>query len=152
MMNEFCPSIRETGMVYRFSPDQKITASNEKILENTIGPMMFKSISIPSKVLVTAYQDMGKERTVVMVHLLNATGVKVKHGDKLPLPDPSWEPINEDISFEITLPSFKKAYYASPDSEGHKKVDIEKTEKNRYTVIVPSGTLDKYGIVYLLQE
>lgn len=152
MMNEFCPSIRETGMVYRFTPDQKITASNEKILENTIGPMMFKSISIPSKVLVTAYQDTGKERSIVMVQLLNATGVKVKHGDTLPLPDPSWEPINEDISFEITLPSFKKAYYASPDSEGHKKVDVEKTEKNRYKVIVPSGTVDKYGIVYLLQE
>lgn len=152
MINEFCPSIRETGMIYRFTPDPKITASNEKIVEKTVGPIMFKSISIPSKVLVTAYKDTGKERNSVMVHLLNATGVKVKHGDTLPLPDPAWEPINEDISFEITLPSFKKAYYASPDEEGHKEVNVEKTGKNRYKVTVPRGTVDKYGIVYLLQE
>ena len=87
-----------------------------------------------------------------MVHLLNATGVKVKHGDTLPLPDPDWEPINEDMSFEITLSPLKKAYYASPDAEGHKKVDIQKTGKNRYKVTVPKGTVDKYGIVYLLQK
>lgn len=139
-------------MVYRFDPNRETTALNEKILEKTVEPMMFKSISIPSKVLVTAYQDTGKGRSSVMVHLLNATGVKVKHGDTLPLPDPAWEPINEDISFEITLPSFKKAYYASPDEEGHKKVNVEKTGKNRYKVRVPKGTVEKYGIVYLLQE
>ncbi|ULB35565.1 MULTISPECIES: hypothetical protein [Proteiniphilum] len=150
MMNEFCPSIRDTDMIYRFTPDPKITAFNERIIENTVGTMKFKSISIPSKVLVTAYKD--TEKGAVMVHLLNATGVKSKHGDVLPLAAPAWEPINEDISFEITLPSFKKAYYTSPDAEGHKKVDVEKTGKNRYKVIVPRGTVDKYGIVYLLQE
>ena len=150
MMNEFCPSIRETGMKYRFAPDPKITAFNEKILENVVGSMMFKSISIPSKVLITAYKDMEKNH--VMVHLLNATGVKVKHGDTLPLADPVWEPINEDMSFEITLPSLKKAYYASPDAGGHKKIVVKKVGKNRYKVIIPKGTVEKYGIVYLLQK
>jgi len=149
-MNEFCPSIRETGMKYRFAPDPKITAFNEKILENVVGSMMFKSISIPSKVLITAYKDMEKNH--VMVHLLNATGVKVKHGDTLPLADPVWEPINEDMSFEITLPSLKKAYYASPDAGGHKKIVVKKVGKNRYKVIIPKGTVEKYGIVYLLQK
>ncbi len=129
MMNEFCPSIRDTDMIYRFTPpDPKITAFNERIIENTVGTMKFKSISIPSKVLVTAYKD--TEKGAVMVHLLNATGVKSKHGDVLPpLAAPAWEPINEDISFEITLPSFKKAIILRPMRKDTKKVDVEKNRK-----------------------
>lgn len=152
MMNDYCPSMGESGMVYRFTPDPEITAINEKILENAIGKMMFRPISIPSKVLVTAYKDTGKENNSVMVHLLNATGVRVKQGDTLPLPRPAWEPINEDMRFELILPSLKKAYYASPDVEGNKKIDFKKTGKNRFEIIVPRGTVEKYGIVYLLQK
>ncbi len=152
MINEFCPSIRETGMVYRFEPDPQITALNMKIIEQAIGTTMCRPLSIPSNVLLTAYKDTDKERESVMIHLLNVAGVKAKHGDTLPLPDPVWEPINEDISFEISLPSLKKAYYASPDAEGHKNFSIKKTGTNCYKVILPAGTLDKYGIVYLLQK
>lgn len=152
MINEFCPSIRETGRVYRFAPDPEITTTNEKIWEHIAGTMLFKAIHIHPSVLVTAYKDAAKDRKAVMIHLLNATGIKVKHGDTLPLPDPTWEPIPDDISFEITLQSFKKAYYASPDAEGHKEVDIRKMGKNRYKVTVPKGTVEKYGIVYLLQK
>ncbi len=151
MINEFCQSVT-IGNVYRFAPDPKITASNEKIWNNIVDSELFKSTSIPSQVYITAYKDPAKERNAVMIHLLNATGVKVKDGDTLPLPDPAWEPIHDDMSFEITLPSFKEAYYASPDAEGHKKVDVKKTGKNRYKVTVSKGTVDKYGIIYLLQK
>jgi hypothetical protein len=152
MINEFCPSIRESGMIYRFTPDPEITASNEKIWEHIVENKVFKAVSIPSKVLVTAYKDAAEDRNAVMVHLLNATGVKVKHGDTLPLPDPAWEAIHDDMSFEITLPSFKKAYYVSPDAKGYKEVRIKKMGKNRYKVTLPRGTVDKYGIIYLLQK
>jgi hypothetical protein len=152
MMNEFCASNRETGMVYRFSPDPKITASNEKIWNQIAGTGLFKPIHIPQKVLVTAYKDETKGRKAVMVHLLNAMGVKMKDGDALPLPDPTWEPIPDDLRFEIVLPSFKNAYYASPDAEGHKPVDVKNLGKNRYQVTIPKGTVDKYGIVYLFQK
>lgn len=150
-INEFCQSIRDGGMVYRFNPDLQITSVNERVLGNIIGSGWFNPISIPSNVLVTAYQDKTKENGVVMVHLLNATGVKVKNGDKLPLPNPTWESINEDIRFEITLPSFKKAYYASPDAESHKAIYVKKIEGNCYDVTIPKGTVEKYGIVYLYQ-
>ena len=151
MINEFCQSVT-VGQTYRFTPDPKITALNEKIWRNIIENELLKSISIPSQVMVTAYRDTTKERKAVMIHLLNATGVKVKNGDMLPLPDSTWEPIREDIIFEITLLSFKKAYYASPDAEGHVKVKVKKTGKNRYQVTVSKGMVDKYGIVYLLQK
>jgi len=149
MINEFCPSFSLEN-VYRFAPDPVLSASNAKMWANIVNGELFKSVSIPSRVMVTAYRDSAGERNAVMVHLLNATGVKVKDGDTLPLPVPTWEPILEDIIFEITLPSFKTAYYASPDAAGHQKVNVKKTGKNRYRVTVPKGTVDKYGIVYLL--
>ncbi|MGI6573558.1 MAG: beta-galactosidase trimerization domain-containing protein [Fermentimonas sp.] len=146
-INEYAASIRDTGMVYRFSPDPAITRINEKILSDVIGEAHFKAISIPVKVLVTVYRDV--ESNATMVHLLNATGVTAKHGDTLPTPNPTWTTVEEDITFDISLASLSKAYYTSPDSEGHKGVNWEKTGENRYTITVPKGTLEKYGIVYL---
>lgn len=150
MINEFCQSIRNTNMIYRFAPNPQITSSNEKLMDAFIGTPVFRAISIPSKVLVTTYVNKSESPNMVMVHLLNATGVKAQNDDKLPLLNPVWESINEDISFEITLPLFKKAYYASPDEEGHKNINVKKIGKNRYKVIVPKGTIQKYGIVYLV--
>jgi hypothetical protein len=136
-------------MVYRYNPDPEITARNEKLMQNVIQMMNFKPVSIPSKVLVTVYKDPSPGKETVMVHLLNAVGVKVKDGDKLPLSNPTWESIKEDIRFEIVLPSFGKAYYASPDAEGHKEIHVKKIEGNRYKITIPKGTIEKYGIVYL---
>lgn len=147
-INEYAASIRDTGRLYRFSPDPAITSINEKILSNVIGETYFRPISIPAKVFVTVYRDL--ETGATMVHLLNATGVTAKHGDTLPTPNPSWTPVEEEITFDISLPSpLSKAYYVSPDDEGHKAVKWEKTGDNRYTITVPKGTLEKYGIVYL---
>lgn len=150
-INEFCQSIRDGGMVYRFNPDPQVTSLNKRIFRNVIGAGWFNPVSIPDKVLVTAYQDTIHENRVVMVHLLNATGVKVKNGDKLPLPDPDWEPIKDDICFEVVMPSVMNAYYASPDSGEHKNVKIDRVGVNRFKVTVLSGTVEKYGIVYLYQ-
>jgi hypothetical protein len=75
----------------------------------------------------------------------------VKNGDTLPLPNPTWEEIKDDMSFEISLPSISESYYATPDSPGHKAVRVEKISEGRYKVVVPKGTVDKYGIVYLIQ-
>ncbi len=146
-INEYATSIRDSRMVYTFSPDPAITLINEKILSDVIGESQFKSISIPAKVFVTVYQDV--ETGATMVHLLNATGITAKHGDALPTPNPTWTPVEEEITFEIALPSLSKAYYTSPDSEGHKAVNWGKTGENSFTITVPRGTLEKYGIVYL---
>lgn len=146
-INEYATSIRDSRMVYTFSPDPAITLINEKILSDVIGESQFKSISIPAKVFVTVYKDV--ETGATMVHLLNATGITAKHGDALPTPNPTWTPVEEEITFEIALPSLSKAYFTSPDSEGHKAVNWGKTGENSFTVTVPRKTLEKYGIVYL---
>jgi hypothetical protein len=150
-INDFCNSFT-LGRTYQFTPDEKQTAVHEKILRQVIGnELSFEAVSIPQKVLTSVYNETRDGKKMTLVHLLNATGVKVKNGDVLPVPNYKWDMINTDMNFEISLPSINDAYYATPDSPGHKPVRIEKVSDGRYRVIVPKGTVDKYGIVYLIQ-
>ena len=148
-INEFCMSIRDAGMVYRFNPDPEITLINEKIFGEVIGESLFRAISIPERVMVNVYRETSENKPAVMVHLLNATGVKAKNGDRLPIPNPVWDRINDEIVFEITMPSLTKAIYTSPDEDLDKEVYVEKVGFESYEVTIPVGTIDKYGILYL---
>ena len=150
-LNVFCKSYT-IGNTYQFNPDTKLTKLNEKTLRQVIGnKLSFEALSMPSKVLTSVYTESREGKKMILVHLLNATGVKVKNGDTLPLPNPTWEDIKGDMSFEITMPSISKAYYASPDAPGHKPVRLNKVSAERFRIVVPEGTVKKYGIVYLCQ-
>jgi hypothetical protein len=150
-LNDFCKSYTIEN-IYQFTPDPDQTALNEKTLRIVIGDKLsFEAVTMPEKVLASVYTESRAGKNITLVHLLNATGVKVKNGDMLPLPNPSWGVIKGDLSFEIALPLVSKSYYATPDSPGHKSVKAEKVRDGRYRIIIPEGTLDKYGIVYLIQ-
>lgn len=149
--NDFCKSYTIEN-IYEFTPDATLTALNEKNLRKVIGSnLSFEAVAIPAKVITSVYSESREGRKTTLVHLLNATGVNVKNGDKLPLPKPSWGVIKGEMSFEISLPSIGKSYYATPDSPGHKPVKVEKVSDGRYRIVIPEGTLEKYGIVYLIQ-
>jgi hypothetical protein len=150
-INDFCSSFT-IGRTYKFTPDEKITLLHEKVLRQAIGDKLsFEAPSMPQKVLTSVYNEVRDGKKLTLVHLLNATGVKVKNDDVLPVPNHTWEKIKDDMIFEISLPSISESYYATPDASGHKPVRIEKVSDGRYKVVVPKGTVDKYGIVYLIQ-
>ena len=150
-INDFCNSFT-IGGTYKFTPDKKLTALHEKVLRQVIGNKLpFEVVSMPPKVLISVYEELRNGKKVTLVHLLNATGVKVINGDTLPLLNPAWEEIKNDMSFEISLPSISQSYYATPDSPGHKSVKVEKINDRRYRIVVPKGTVEKYGIVYICQ-
>jgi hypothetical protein len=149
--NDFCNSFTVEN-TYKFTPDEKQTTLHEKVLRQVLGSILsFEAVSMPQKVLTSVYNELRDGKKMTLVHLLNATGVKVKNGDTLPLPNPTWEEIKDDMSFEISLPSVSESYYATPDSPGHKAVEVTKISDGRFKVTVPRGTVDKYGIVYLIQ-
>jgi hypothetical protein len=148
-LNDFCKS-HTIGSTYEFFPDSALTARHEKVLRQVIGTdLSFEAVAMPAKVLTSVYRESRNGEDITLVHLLNATGVKVKNGDVLPLPDPEWGEIKGDLVFEISLPSVGNAYYATPDGPGHQPVRVEKIKKGRYRIILPEGTVQKYGIVYL---
>jgi hypothetical protein len=148
-LNDFCKShtIKST---YEYLPDAKLTALHEKFLRQVLGTeLSFEAIAMPAKLLTSVYRESRNGEDITLVHLLNATGVRVKNGDILPLPDPAWGEIKGDLIFEISLPSISNSYYATPDAPGHRPVKVEKVIEGRYRIIVPEGTVEKYGIVYL---
>jgi hypothetical protein len=150
-LNDFCKSFTIEN-TYEFKPDTNLTALNEKVIRQVIGnKLSFEAVAIPAKVLTSVYKEVRNGEKITLVHLLNATGVKAKNGDILPLPT-SWEAIKGDMSFEISLPSIGNSYYATPDSPRHKPVKTEKVSDGRFRIIVPEGTVDKYGIVYIFPE
>jgi len=150
-INDFCNSFTVEN-TYKFTPDEKQTALHGKVMRQVLGnSLSFEAVSMPQKVLTSVYNELRDGKKLTLVHFLNATGVKVKNGDVLPLPNSKWEEIKNDMSFEISLPSISESYYATPDSPGHKPVRVEKISEGRYKVVVPKGTVDKYGIVYLCQ-
>ena len=150
-INDFCNSFT-IGDTYNFTPDATLTSSHEVVLRKVIGnKRSFEAVSMPPRVLTSVYTDERGGKKMTMVHLLNATGVKIKNGDTLPLPEHAWEDIKEDMSFEISLPSISESYYATPDSPGHKPIQTVKVSNGRYRIVVPKGTVEKYGIVYLWQ-
>jgi hypothetical protein len=120
------------------------------VLRQVIGTdLSFEAMAMPAKLLTSVYRESRDGEDITLVHLLNATGVKVKNGDILPLPDPEWGEIKGDLIFEISLPSISNSYYATPDTPGHQPVRVEKVIEGRHRIIVPEGTVEKYGIVYL---
>ncbi len=148
-LNEYCSSFT-LGDIYRFTPDPEKTSMNEKIFRRIFkSGLSFKSVSMPSKVLVSVYNDYDHEKKKKLVHILNATGVKIKDGDKLPDSDPQWAKIKGDMIFDISIPSVSDSYYSTPDNPGHKSVGVEKVSRGCYRITVPEGTVDKYGIIYL---
>ncbi len=150
-LNEFCNSFT-LGDIYRFTPDPEKTNLNEKIFSRIFrSGLSFKTVFMPSKVLVSVYKDVINGKKITLVHILNATGVKLNNGDKLPVPDPQWEKIEGNMIFEISIPSVSDSYYSTPDTPGHKSVGVEKISEGRYRITVPEGTVDKYGIIYLYQ-
>ena len=148
-LNDFCQS-HTIGNTYEFFPDAALTALHEKVLRQVIGTeLSFEAIAMPSKLLTSVYRESRNGEDITLVHLLNATGVNVKNGDILPVPDPTWGEIQGDLIFEISLPSISHSYYATPDAPGHLPVRVEKVKEDRYRIILPEGTVQKYGIVYL---
>jgi hypothetical protein len=148
-LNDFCKS-HTIKSNYEYLPDAKLTALHEKFLRQVLGTeLSFEAIAMPAKLLTSVYRESRNGEDITLVHLLNATGVRVKNGDILPLPDPAWGEIKGDLIFEISLPSISNSYYATPDAPGHRPVKVEKVIEGRYRIIVPEGTVEKYGIVYL---
>ena len=148
-LNDFCES-HTVNSTFEFFPDEGLTVQHEKVLRRVIGTeLSFEAIAMPAKLLTSVYRETRNGKDITLVHLLNATGVRVKNGDVLPLPDPAWGEIKGDLIFEISLPSIGSSYYATPDAPGHQPVRVEKVKEGRYRIIVPKGTVEKYGIVYL---
>ena len=113
-------------------------------------PLLFKAIDMPEQVMTTMYQQNSHGKRSRVVHLLNATGVRVKKGDRIPTSKskPSFPPLTAEMVFEIELPALSECYAASPDYTGRIELMTKKLSSTRYQVTVPKDALKSYTVLY----
>ncbi len=111
----------------------------------------FEPVNIPRKVYVTIFNQSLEGKHYTLVHLLNATGSKMKKGEIVPIgvPEQPFPEVPEDIVFKIELPDLKNAYIVSPDFTGRKLIKSQKVANGWYEVTVPKEYLKCYSIVWL---
>ncbi len=111
----------------------------------------FKAVNIPEKIYVTVYNQPLEGKKYTLVHLLNATGSKMKKGEVVPtgVPDQPFPDPVDDIIFQIKLPGLNNAYIASPDFSGHASVQTRDLANGWYEITIPGDRLHCYSIVWL---
>jgi hypothetical protein len=114
-------------------------------------PLRFEPVRMPAPLLSTVWMEELDGRRRTLVHLLNATGVRIKKGEKVlsEKTQPAFPVLESDPVFEIELPSFTAAYATSPDFQGHKTIAVEKISSTRYRVTVPREAIKAYTLVVL---
>ncbi len=113
----------------------------------------FRSLSIPPKVLTTVYRDQSRDDEKV-VHLLNATGVNLKKGEKLTAQpsQPAFPPIAGEIAFEIedSREALEATAY-SPITQARVALPIHRVSPGRWQINVPGWLLDPYCMVRITE-
>jgi len=124
-----------TGLVRRMLPD---------------GPVL-KAIQVPEKVLVALYRQDRGEKKQWIVHLLNATGVRLKPGQTLPSKKslPAFPALEQDLVFDLRLDVPCRGYIVSPDYSGQRQVTVVATGGGYQRVTVPKECLSAYATVRL---
>ncbi len=132
---------------YTFAPNEPAHEMLLWAIRNAMGQdLQVQAVAVPEKVLMATYRVPDG----YAVHLLNATGVKLKAGDIIP-----WEKegeafpkLAEDIVFDLRVPALSQARVVSPDYEGERQANVER-HGEYFRVTVPSDALQAYSVVYL---
>jgi hypothetical protein len=141
----------KNGDTWKFEMNQPLAGILKSIIREVLDekPLKFEAVQMPAHVISSLWVQENKDRTRTYVHLLNASGVRIKQGQKVPNAKslPAFPPIARDLIFEIDLPSFSKGYVTSPDYAGHQNIKVKKVGENRYRVTVPKEALKAYAVV-----
>ena len=113
-----------------------------------------EEVDIPENVLVTAYRQDNDGKEQILVHLLNATGVRFKKGDPVPKrkSGDAFPALERDIAFDLRSESVGSGFVVSPDFPGKKEIGIESRGKGLFRVTVPKECLKAYAIIYLVED
>jgi len=143
--------------VYRDKWEYELDHALAKILmksfRSAIGekPLDFEMIQAPDQLISSLWQQTIDGSDCTLVHILNATGVRMKKGDTVVYKKtlPAFPPLTKDVIFEIKRSSLKEAYITSPDYTGHRPASIEKVADGRYRVTISKDAIQAYAMVVL---
>ncbi len=137
------------GNPYKFKPDPKLYDLYAALLADHFKQgQVFEAVRIPQGVLTSVWRSPEG----LAVHLLNASGVKIKPRAKIPsaMKESSWGVLTEPLVMNVRMPKLSKAYLSSPDFEGGKEVKYQKLDQNRWQITIPPELLKRYSILKLI--
>jgi hypothetical protein len=137
---------------WTYAPNQPAAA----LLVDLVGRLLpegsaLKADQVPDQVVMSLYrQDQdGKRRW--LVHMLNATGARLKPGEKIPArkSQPAFPPLAQDLVFDLRIKSPTRAFIVSPDYPDQRPVAIADAGKGYQRITVPKENLQAYSVVYV---
>ncbi len=116
------------------------------------GPVL-RAVQVPSKVLLSTYRQQRDGKSQWLVHLLNATGVRLKLGQTVAAKksQPAFPPLEQDLVFELRLDGPCQAEIVSPDYAEARPVVVAEVGGGYQRVTVARSDLTGYAIVRLAQ-
>ena len=114
------------------------------------GPVL-KAVQVPEKVLVTLHSQERAGMKQWIVHLLNATGVRLKPGQLVPARKslPAFPALDRDLVFDLRLGAPCRGYIVSPDYSERREVSVAGTDGGYQRVTVPKDSLIAYATMCL---
>lgn len=128
------------------------------VRQTATGRLSTEPVHVPEKVILNVCRQTLNGRESLLLHLLNATGAGVKHGETVPLNKdwerhgPAFPALTEDIVIDLwigTDPQLPGGYIVSPDYEGRRQVEIEPRPDGYVRLTVGKQDLQAYAIVVL---
>ena len=146
--NELCPG---KGRVCTFDPDRNRERTFRAELEKLFGSVRVWSVDAPERVYTTLWKE--KDGSIV-VHFLNATGVREHPGELLDnkAPDPAFPDLEKDVVFSIEAPAAKSVTAASPDFFGVRDLRFSRSDSGVLTVTLPKELLKVYALVRISKK
>jgi len=114
------------------------------------GPVL-RAIHLPEKVLVSLYCQERDGQKQWIVHLLNATGVRLELGQAVPSRKslPAFPSLQGDLVFDLRHKGPCQGHIASPDYAGRRPVRVIDAGDGYQRISVAKEDLKAYAIVYL---
>jgi len=143
-----CQNEQTVGGEYTFVGNEPAREVVLSAVRRAIGEkLQVEAIAVPEKVLLAAYR-VGEGYAV---HLLNATGVNLKPGDIIPRQKEgeAFPALDDDIVFDLRLPSLSQGRVVSPDYEGERTATVTEQQDGAYRITVPADALKAYSVIYL---
>jgi len=137
------------GQPYPYERNAKAEEAAMDLLKRILGGPPSLEIRVGEGVLVKAYKAGDR----YAVHLLNISGLRLAHGERVPskLPDPAFPPVKGHSVFDFHFPNLSHAWVSSPDYKGERMAWLEWENENTYRVVMPPESLERYSIVYVCE-
>lgn len=137
---------------YKFNPDEALLALYKAFLKDQLGDnSCFQAVSVPEGVISSVTRQKEGKASAIVVHLLNATGVKRTFDMLIPksMPASMWQNLSQPLVFNVKTEKINNVYAVSPDFPGKHPLDFKAAAPGYWQITVPPELLKRYTLVFI---